>query len=231
MIVRRKGSSSVFASCSYAVWAPLHRWRLEWCSSELYPTIDRVSLFEGGMENARPLNGEMLERLDSGAELFGCICRKDLSAEDIAAYLSKANPYFQPDESDCLTNCQVAEALFGYPEGSDSSADDLHTTREKFSYAIIDETITVERPNLRFNMAFEHDFISPFQFDVTMRVGGRNGPIVTLFNGFLSGLLTPTDCGTTKWARFTVPLKGILNAPEFLAFECKLGPVCNHHFC
>lgn len=195
------------------------------CSSEKYPTSNRTPLFDGSLESAKPLTGEMLERLDSGAELFGCVCRKDLSAADITAYLNSVNPFNPPGDSDCLRNCQEAEQRFGYPEDSDSfltTIFNVSTNGKVLAYTIIDETITVERPNLRFNLAFDDPSPTFFTFRVFYRVGGRPGAEVMIFDGLQDNKVNTTDCGTTKWARYTIPLESVLTSPEFGAVNASL---------
>lgn len=205
------------------------------CILASYPSVDGNPdpSFDGSFETAKPLAQNSIGL--GPTTLTGCVCKKGFTGPFQSPLFDGIIPAFAGlTDAACNDTCVAAEERFGYLPGSNSfmTALDQSTFALGATFVIVGDTLTPEFPNLRFYMAFDdvtgneaaHEVaIEQFYvqvFDEANEVGDfvNLGRLELLSDANVSN----TDCGSSKWAQFTIPLASFLESQQFAQLNFSL---------
>ena len=193
------------------------------CTFSPFPSPDGnpLSTFDGSFESFKPLSREFVSV--SSTLMIGCICKKDFEGPVLADPLNglPVGGVSILNDEVCNRSCVETADKFGFLPDSESffSAPDGPAPR-LVAFTITGETLSVERPNLQFYLAFEDASAGAESYDIRIShsfVEVFDSRTVNAFQIPLTetNSLNDTDCGSTKWAKFSISLAGLLRQDEF----------------
>ena len=185
------------------------------------PAGNPLPSFDGSFESSKPLAQGLFDV--GGTLTVGCICKKGFQGplkEDPLGGIPLLELAGLNDAT-CNASCVETEARLGHLPGSKSFFTAPSGPGPRLAvFFIAGETLSLDRPNLQFYMAFEdgsagtesYAFSMSYTFVEFLDSGSVNNfrvPLVQLDS------LNDTDCDSTKWARFTVSLAPLLESEDF----------------